>query len=382
MNLLFIIKALSVAGGGAERVLADVSAGLAARGHRVTIASYDDPGSTDFYPIDPAVRRVRLGVGDESRPSGLFEVLGRMHAVRRLVRREKPDVVVGFMHSVYIPQGLALVGSGVPLVASEHIVFGHYRTVPFQSVLLRLTPLLASAITVISDRVRASFPAALRNRMTVIPNPVSASPARLADVTGDLGKTILTVGRMMEQKDQATLISAFGLLAESHPDWTLRIVGDGPLRSKLEQQARDLGLEGRIAFPGTTRDIESEYLRAQIFAIPSRYESFGLVTAEALAHGLPVVGFADCPGTNELIVDGMNGLLVSGEDRAAALAGGLARAMESEELRSRLAQAAPESVASFSLEQVVDRWEGLLRSLTQARRPRPGSNGVNAKTQS
>ena len=364
MNILFIIKALSVTGGGAERVLADVSGELAARGHSVAIASFDRADAEDFYAIDPIVRRLRLGVGDESRPTGLFEALGRMRAVRRLVRTEKPDVVVGFMHSIYIPQGLALLGSGIPLVASEHIVFDHYRTVPFQSALLRLTPMITSAITVISERVRASFPPALQRRMTVIPNPVSAAPARLADVSGGSRKTMLTVGRMMEQKDHATLISAFAKLADRHPDWRLRIIGDGPLRGALEEQVRALDLADRIELPGPTRDIGREYQQAQIFAMPSRYESFGLVTAEALAYGLPVVGFADCPGTNELVHDGTNGLLVDGDDRGAALATGLQRVMESEELRRRLAQNAPESVAAFSLQSVADRWESLLRSVT------------------
>jgi glycosyltransferase involved in cell wall biosynthesis/SAM-dependent methyltransferase len=359
MKLVFLIKSLGVAGGGAERVLADVTSGLAARGHDVTVVSYDRPGTQDFYPIDPAVRRIRLGVGREARPSGLWETLHRMRAVRRLAVAMRPDVLIGFMHSIYIPQGIALLGTGIPVVASEHIVFDHYRTKPMHGALLRLTPHITSAVTAISERVRASFPASIRRRMVVIPNPVSVAPAERADVAGPGRKTLLSVGRLTEQKDQRTLVAAFAELAERFPDWDLRIVGEGELRSDLERQIERLGLGARIALPGTTADIHAEYLNAQLFAMPSAYESFGLATAEALAHGLPAVGFADCPGTNEIIVDGVNGLLVEGGDRVAALAAGLAGLMGSGELRAGMAAAAPASVTAFDPELVVDRWEEL-----------------------
>jgi glycosyltransferase involved in cell wall biosynthesis len=86
-----------------------------------------------------------------------------------------------------------------------------------------------------------------------------------------------------------------------------------------------------------------------------------------MAHGLPAVGFADCPGTNELIVDGENGLLVAGEDRPAALATGLARLMGSAEERVRMGAAAPARIAPFAPERVVDRWEALLSAAAQGR---------------
>lgn len=104
----------------------------------------------------------------------------------------------------------------------------------------------------------------------------------------------------------------------------------------------------------------------------SVYESFGLATAEALAHGLPAVGFADCPGTNELIESGINGILVSGDDRVEALAAGLETAMGDPQLRQRMSARGPDSVAEFSVEHIVDRWEGLLDEVISRRTLRAG----------
>lgn len=100
--------------------------------------------------------------------------------------------------------------------------------------------------------------------------------------------------------------------------------------------------------------------------LPSRYESFGLVTAEAMAHGLPVIGFADCPGTNELIESGVNGVLVSGPGRIDGLAKAMAQLMASPEDRRRLGNAG-RTAKTADLGSVVAAWEAMLSSACSAR---------------
>ena len=363
MKLLFVIKALSLRGGGAERVLADVADGLAARGHDVAVASFDVADAPDFYRFAPPIRRIRLGIGSSERRSGASETAARILALRRLVRTEAPDVAVGFMHSAFIPLGLALVGSRIPAVASEHIVYGHYRDRRLERLLLNVIPPFVRAVTAISEEMRRGFPARIRRKMAIVPNPVGGTASASADLRGGAEKVVLTVGRLEDQKDQRTLVDAFARVAADHPDWRLRIVGEGVLRPALEAQVEALGLSARVELPGAVADIAGEYRRAQLFAMPSTYESFGLATAEAMAHGLPAVGFADCPGTNELIVDGENGLLVDGPDRATALAAGLARLMGDEAERVRLGAAGPGRIAPFAPDRVVARWESLLQAV-------------------
>jgi glycosyltransferase involved in cell wall biosynthesis len=363
LNLLFVIKTLDSRGGGAERVLANVSSQLVERGHHVTILSFDAPGSTDFYPFDPRIERVRTGIGSATDKSRARETVRRIMSLRKTSAGLRPDVVIGFMHSGYIPLALALIGSGVPVIASEHIDYSHYRTVPLQGLMIRLAASRFACMTVISAKVRAGFPPALRRRMVVIPNPVSAAPERRSDPGGGRTKILLSVGRLFGQKDQRTLIAAFARLAPRHPEWRLRIVGEGELRPDLERQVEDLGLGSRVELPGVIEAISAEYRGAQLFVLPSKYESFGLATAEALAHGLPAVGFADCPGTNELIKHKVNGLLAEGGDRVAALADALDTLMHSEKLRATYGAAGPRSVERFSIAAITDRWEELLRSV-------------------
>ena len=177
---------------------------------------------------------------------------------------------------------------------------------------------------------------------------------------------LLTVGRLVEQKDHETLLRAFAAIAPDHPEWSLRIVGSGPLQENLKNLARSLGVDGRVVMVGTVTDIASEYLGAQLYCVPSRYEGLGLAPAEALSLGLPVVGFADCLGTNKLIEDGINGTLVPDGDRVGNLSRALVELMSDGGLRTRLAAEGPKIIDRFSTDLFVSRWDALISGLTPA----------------
>lgn len=368
MRLLFCIKTMDDARGGAERVLAVVTSALAEANHDVTLLSFDREGGAPFYELSPRVRQLRLGLGKPTSSTTVCEALKRIPALRSAVASEVPDVVVAFMHSMFVPCAVALTGTGTPLVASEHIVPAHYKSRRFEYALLLGTSALVSRYTVLSSAVKESYPAFLRPKMVPIANPVERATGS-ANPSGEAQrKRLLTVGRLDPQKDQRTLIQAFARIAEQYSDWELRIVGDGALRAELQQLIESLGLRDRVMLAGTTREIGAEYRAAHIFVLPSLYESFGLATAEAMSYGLPAVGFRDCPGTNELITHGTDGLLVHGADRVDALARGLESLMSSPELRSKYGGAAPLAVARYSTEAIVSEWERLLDEVQRGAR--------------
>jgi glycosyltransferase involved in cell wall biosynthesis len=373
MNLLFAVKTMDSRGGGAERVLAQITSALAQRGHEVTLLTFDYPDSPDFYPIDSSVRRIWLSCGRRQARTNPWDLMKRVSGLRKTFRSNTPDVAIGFMHSAYIPLALAAVGRPIPVIASEHIVWSYYDDRPLDRFVLHATAHRYAWTTFVSQGNEQGFPAAMVRQSSVIPNPIMDSSATSADPAGGPDKILLSVGRLTHQKDQATLIEAFARVAGRYPEWRLRIVGEGELRTALESQVDRLRLAGKVELPGAVRDIYSEYARAQLFVLPSRYESFGLATAEALAAGLPTVGFAECPGTNALIKDGINGVLVSGNDRVEALAEALTRLMGSHGERTRLGAAGPASVQQFGLPQIVMAWERLIREL---RRPRSRTAGA------
>ena len=357
MKLLFAIKTMDSRGGGAERVLAQITAELADRGHHVTLLSFDAPQSPDFYAVDGRVNRLWLDAGRRQSRTSALDFAKRVRAIRKAARSVHPDVAVGFMHSAYVPLAFAMVGTGVPVVGSEHCVFQHYADRPADKIALYASAPLFAHMAAVSQDAKSSFPARLRKQMGVIPNPVASGASR---DNATRRQIILNVGRLAHEKDQRTLIAAFARIADAHPGWKLRIVGEGSLRPELEEQARQLNIADRIELPGPASDVWDEYSRAQIFASSSTYESFGLAAAEALSAGLPIVGFAGCPGVSELIWDGVNGLLADPTDRVEGMAEALDSLIRSPEERLRMGAAALSTVSALSVGEIVDQWEDLL----------------------
>jgi glycosyltransferase involved in cell wall biosynthesis len=127
---------------------------------------------------------------------------------------------------------------------------------------------------------------------------------------------VLHVGRFAAQKNHSGLLRVFHTVASRLPAARLLLVGAGPLQREVEQRVRHLGLERQVKFLGLRRDVERLMSASDVFLFPSHHEGFGLVTIEACAAGLPVVG-SDIPGHDETVVHGQSGFLYPVADEGA-----------------------------------------------------------------
>ncbi len=133
---------------------------------------------------------------------------------------------------------------------------------------------------------------------TVIYNPLTLRPGTASK--GD-SKSFLAVGRFSHlHKGFDLLIDAFRLFAETDKDWTLDIVGEGPEEKLYREKIDQYHLNGRIKLHPFTSRIQDYYSQAQVYVLSSRWEGFGLVLVEAMAHGLPVVS-SDLPTSLEIM---------------------------------------------------------------------------------
>jgi glycosyltransferase involved in cell wall biosynthesis len=201
-----------------------------------------------------------------------------------------------------------------------------------------------------------------------------AKPERVTAYRGGAGRVVGTIGRLVPQKAIHVLLDATPALLEADPATRVLVVGDGPLRSALEAQARELGIAHAVEFAGYQEDVVSAYAAMDVFVLPSRDEGFGLVFLEAMAVGVPVIG-TRVIGSEDAVEDGTTGLLVPYAD-APALAQAVRRLLDDAELRCRLRNTAAERVRqSSSREQFAARVEAAYRGLMQSRLARrPGSN--------
>jgi glycosyltransferase involved in cell wall biosynthesis len=174
-----------------------------------------------------------------------------------------------------------------------------------------------------------------------------------------------TVSRLIEQKGLPYGLHAFALAAERHPQARLVIIGDGPLRSQLERQARALRVGDRVRFMGWRADGARMMAGLDIFLMPSLYEGFGLVLLEAMAQSVPIVGSA-VSAIPEVVVHGETGLLVPPRD-VPALAEALDLLMGDIALRKHMGMMGLERLEThFSTALMVERTLTLYRRLVRS----------------
>ena len=317
-RLLLVVDSLET--GGAERHVADLAASLAARGHDVTVACsvagvFAAPLEAAGVAVRPLVRRLvkrRLSVR-----------LAR--ALRRLVRTGSFDLVHAHLYASASAAALATLGTGVPLVVTEHTE-GHWRRRRHRHG-SRFVYRRASVVIAVSNAIRALLAERYgvpRTKVACIPPGTAPSPAPpkpRAPTAGGKGVVVGHVGRLQPEKGADVFLAAVARVLHAAPNARILVVGDGPERGGLEALARSLGLDGRVEFLGERPDARELIAGLDVLVVSSRSEGSPLVALEAMEAGVPVVATA-VGGIPDQIQHGRTGLLVppdAPEDLAAAI---------------------------------------------------------------
>lgn len=325
------------------------------RGHNVCIF-HKEPSRAQASPLYPPPEGARL-VGLELD----YDTMD-IEPVRARIWAQHIDVLVAmFSWESLLWFPALLKGSSIRLIVSEHnspeLINTKWDAYEREHCLL-----CADRIHILSPGFAGQYPKALHSRMEVIPNPAYLTGTPSERAVSKERFTLLGVGRFLEKVKQfSPLIRAFALLHEEFPDWDLEICGDGEAYSEYKALVEELGLSDRIRLPGMLSDIFPHYAAADIFCIPSSIEGFGMVIVEAQHHALPVVGFASCPGTNDIIGHGENGLLAE-EMTPDCLAASIAVLMRGASLRERMGQQGKQMLDRYDPRTVFDAYEKLLIS--------------------
>ena len=175
-------------------------------------------------------------------------------------------------------------------------------------------------------------------------------------------KRIISIGRYVYEKGNDLLLEAWSKVEKRKPDWSLDIYGMGN-RAPYETQKAQLGIDPkRCSLHGFLKDVNHEYLSSSIFVLPSRFEGFGLVLIEAMAHGLPVLSF-DCEnGPRSIISDGFNGFLIPPFD-VDVLSEKMMLLMDNVNMRKRIGLNAYNESLKYDMGHIGLQWKQLFDSL-------------------
>ena len=354
MKIIFCLASLG--SGGAERVVSLLANKFAVLGNEVQIIclKYDDV----YYRVQDNVKVV---LGRQTAPSNL----SRLFWLRRYIKNENPDVVIAFTEGVYCFTLMALLGTKVPVIASERL--DPSAMAWNRKLLKKLLLPRADWLVVQTQQIKQYFSSSIQRKTSIIFNPVNNQVLSiLADNKHPnivKKKRIISVARLYPQKNQQMMINAFAKIASRYPDWQLVIFGEGPLRAQLEHQIAELGLEGRVLLPGRTGKVVDELLSSELFCLSSDYEGMSNSMIEAICMGLPIVT-TRVSGTEELILDGENGFIVNIND-ADGMSEALVRLMTDDALRISMGEVNKKKAQLFHIDTIVNQWLALIEKVTR-----------------
>lgn len=291
---------------GAERVALDLAKAMS--GHiGVVLVTYKGDAQENATLVPDRVGHVHL----HTQRRGLIRVFLTVVALRRLAKKAKPAVIIGFMP--YANTVAAIVGTlcGVPVIATEHNVMSiaEYggRERPLLHFAMRRYAQRVAAMVAVSDAVADDLISTFgvpREKIKTIYNPVDrqrildSAKRGEADVAplspGEV--RIVILGKLKRAKGHADALHALSLLPA---EYRLYVVGDGPLLADLQEEARRLRVSSRVSFVGWQHEGAAWLMSSQVVWIPSLWEGFGLVAAEACVLGRAVIPSA-APGLGEI----------------------------------------------------------------------------------
>lgn len=312
MKVFLIIPTL--AKGGAERVVANLSHGLSQAGYEVFIIIFSGPVA---YPISGQLINLNISYSSFFKIKILFNLIKIVFSIKALLKQHQPDYLFSFMGFANFASILA---AGNKACVSERIDLSHVsKTSKFLSSFLYPKARVVIAVSqALSNKLKLEYQL---HRVETIYNPIDFERIdTLKREPIDINYPfILTVGRLVEQKNHRLLIEAYASLFSSSKKAipNLLILGEGTLYHELKNYIKSLGMENHIFLLGNVDNPYKYMHKCSLFVLSSLYEGFPNVLIEAMACEALCIS-TDCPtGPNEIIQHGVNGFLVNNKSAQA-----------------------------------------------------------------
>jgi glycosyltransferase involved in cell wall biosynthesis len=350
--------------GGLERVVCDLSSEQLRRGYDVRVYCLLSRGS---LAAELESRGVRVVCGSK-RLGPDFRVVREL---RRLLRGSGRSVLHShsMMPNYYACAARLLAGRSITIVNTRHDM-GSTLPNDRRERLYRLSVPMTRLVVMVSERVKDRFLAGgivPPRKARIVFNGIQtgaaqcAVPADRAEARRLLGAetgqfVVGCVGRLVELKNHAAVVRAVARLAAAYPALRLALIGEGPLRGRLVELGRELGVADRLTLLGERSDVRRLLAGLDAFVLPSLTEGHSIALLEAAAAGVPIVA-TKVGGNPEIVQDESTGLLVPADD-GTAIAAALTRLIRDPSLGARLgANARTWALARVSVPAMADGYE-------------------------
>ena len=371
IKVLHLVEALNI--GGMERVVACLARNTDRENYDLEVWCSSRGGEAASELSRDGVKVRVLGINSCYGPGSVLKLAG-------LFREHRPDILHTHTYFANTLGRLAALIAGVPVVIVHvhSIYYGQYS---------RMNMLVERLLSIFTDKVICCSEAVKEfvlmgekvdpSKLTVILNgvepenfvrPLDRNSCRASLGLDERDKVVITVAALTKRKGHRYVLDALARIAGEHGNVKYLVVGDGPSRNMLAEQALRLGLKDNVQFTGNRGDVPDLLRISDIFVLPSTtVEGLPISAIEAMAAGLPVVA-TGIGGVPEVVVDGSTGILVTPEDPAAI--GGAVRSLLSDrDLAGRMGHVGRKVfLEKFSFDVMMARVEGLYKDLVENER--------------
>lgn len=352
-RIVFLFRDMGT--GGAQKIEAFVANAMYEAGYEVIAVNMASTACT--VNIHPDIRIENLEYKAEKKSNLLSAVLYKFQyllSVRKLLLKLKPDIVCAFLSDVVRIAALALQGTGIPVLGSERGDPYTFTEKQFDKYKKAYEKCKGAVFQL--KNVAEKYDLKQCNVQRVIPNPCVPRKRDYEGRAENPDHIIISAGRLAEQKRFDLLIDAFEIVHRQYPEYQLYLYGDGPLREKLEVQAKGTTARDAIVFVGDVDDVFNEARNAEFFVLSSDFEGIPNVLLEAMSCGMGCVA-TDCSpgGARYLLNDGARGLIAPRGDKE-ELAKAMIRYIEEPALRREHELLGLQAVKDFAPDSIKKMW--------------------------
>ena len=352
--------------GGADKIIINKANYLADKlGYEVYLITDSQNGLKPFFPISENVKHIDLGLNFYQQYQyppykRLWIYLKLMRQYKKMMKEQlskiQPDVLIStFTRDASLADIYKCYSKAT--IAEVHTTKGNIRALPE---LKRKGGLYKYMAAYIEWQLNH---AAKKYDELVVLNTLEKelwAPVREVRIINNA----VFVGRAEYEKGPDRLIEVWHLVAQNHPDWTIKMFCTGSMLDHLKAKVKEYSIESQVLFMPATKDMEHEYMTSSMCVMTSRFEGFPVVLQEAMGCGLPCISF-NCPsGPRYIIKDGEDGYLVE-DGNIEAFVEKVCLLMENESLRRQLGQSAKQHMAYYSKDRIMTQWRELFEHLTK-----------------
>ena len=349
--------------GGTERVISNLAYYLVEK-NDVSILSFSGDKT---YSID---ERVKLYsnvdttdfLTEKNKFKKAFFFLRRVKRFIKYKKEIKPDIIVSFLSMPNYVVLLSNIFVKSKIIITErndpHVFYSSFRTKFLMNWLYPKT----DGFVFQTEKAKQYFKKKIQDKGIVIANPINEKFIGKV-YEGERNNTIVTAGRLENQKNHKLLINAFARIVDKYPDYKLIIYGEGSLKEELTNLIKNLNLEDKVLLPGVVSDIEDKIIDARMFVLSSEWEGLPNALMEAMALGLPCIS-TNCPcgGPEFLIQNDENGILIEcNNDKELEQA--MLKIIENKEYAIKIGKNASKIAEKLNPSKINNEWEQYIEKI-------------------